>query len=186
MATNVYFVRHAHSTYTPDERKRPLSDRGYIDAKKVTELLADHPIEVIISSPYKRAFQTVEGLANRLGKEIKIVEEFKERTLSGEPVENFEAAIEKVWKEERFAFPGGESNLEAQAKGVRAFKQVLDEYAGKNIVIGTHGNIMVLIMKFFNPGFDVTFWKKLDMPDIYCLTFDNGKLAGHKRIWQRD
>lgn len=27
--TTLYFVRHAHSTYTPDEVERPLSEKGY-------------------------------------------------------------------------------------------------------------------------------------------------------------
>lgn len=39
MTTNLYFVRHAHSTYTPDEYGRPLSEQGVLDANKVTELL---------------------------------------------------------------------------------------------------------------------------------------------------
>lgn len=45
LMTNIYFVRHAHSTYTPDEMERPLSEKGYLDALRVTELL----IEEIIS-----------------------------------------------------------------------------------------------------------------------------------------
>lgn len=36
MGTNLYLVRHAHSVYTPDERNRPLSERGCLDAKKVS------------------------------------------------------------------------------------------------------------------------------------------------------
>lgn len=36
MTTNLYFVRHAHSTYTPDELGRPLSEKGIQDARMVT------------------------------------------------------------------------------------------------------------------------------------------------------
>ena len=39
MQTNLYFVRHAHSTYSSDELGRPLSERGLVDARKVTEIL---------------------------------------------------------------------------------------------------------------------------------------------------
>ncbi|MCC2441947.1 histidine phosphatase family protein, partial [Bacillus paranthracis] len=35
MLTNLYLVRHAHSTYTPEELKRPLSEKGLKDAYKV-------------------------------------------------------------------------------------------------------------------------------------------------------
>jgi 2,3-bisphosphoglycerate-dependent phosphoglycerate mutase len=61
MITNIYFVRHADSSYTPEELNRPLSEKGIKDAKKVTELLSHENITKVISSPYKRAIQTVEG-----------------------------------------------------------------------------------------------------------------------------
>lgn len=64
---NLYFVRHAHSVYSPDERNRPLSERGHQDAARVAELLEPEHIHVLISSPYKRAIQTIEGLAERIG-----------------------------------------------------------------------------------------------------------------------
>lgn len=28
--TTIYFVRHAHSTYTKEERERPLSEKGTV------------------------------------------------------------------------------------------------------------------------------------------------------------
>ncbi len=37
--TQIYFVRHAHSVYTPEERERPLSEKGRNDAQSVAELL---------------------------------------------------------------------------------------------------------------------------------------------------
>ncbi len=67
MLTNLYLVRHAHSIYTPDELERPLSERGFADAQTVTKLLKKENIEFVYSSPYKRAIQTIEGLANAKG-----------------------------------------------------------------------------------------------------------------------
>jgi 2,3-bisphosphoglycerate-dependent phosphoglycerate mutase len=59
----------------------------------------------------------------------------------------------------------------------------LTRYEGNNIVIGTHGNIMVLIMNYFDEKFGFEFWKELKMPDIYKLTFDKSKLKEVNRIW---
>jgi len=56
--TNLYLVRHAHSIYTPDERGRSLSKKGFLDANHITNLLENEDIHIAISSPYKRAFQT--------------------------------------------------------------------------------------------------------------------------------
>jgi 2,3-bisphosphoglycerate-dependent phosphoglycerate mutase len=179
MRTNLYFVRHAHSIYTPDELVRPLSEKGMQDARKVAELLKQEPIDRVLSSPYKRAVQTVEGITES---QIELVDDFRERTLSSGSVPDFAYAIQKVWQNEGFAWEGGESNLEAQARGVKKTLELLHTYAGENIAIGTHGNIMVLIMNHFDRAYDFQFWKTLAMPDIYKLSFDGSELIEAKRI----
>ncbi|BCD22745.1 hypothetical protein BC30090_1642 [Bacillus cereus] len=75
--TTIYFVRHAHSTYTKEERERPLSEKGQLDAENVTHLLKDRHIDVVISSPYKRAIQTVQGIANTYHVSIEIEEDLQ-------------------------------------------------------------------------------------------------------------
>ncbi|MBO1511228.1 histidine phosphatase family protein [Metabacillus bambusae] len=182
MLTNLYFVRHAHSTYTPDELGRPLSEKGFNDAEKITEILKKENIDIVISSPYKRAIQTVEGVAKIIGKEALIENGFRERNLSEKPVEDFYLAVTKVWEDFNFSWEGGESNISAQERGVKVTLQILEKYKGKNIVIGTHCNIMVLIMNYFNGKFGFEFWKELNMPDIYKLTFDKFKLKEVNRI----
>ncbi|WP_397540255.1 histidine phosphatase family protein [Rummeliibacillus pycnus] len=180
--TVIYFVRHAHSTYTPDEMGRPLSEQGLRDADMVTELLAKEAIDLVITSPYKRAIQTVEGVAKRIGSDVRIYPDFRERLLTIEPVESFEEAIYKVWTDPSFSFPGGESNIEAQKRGVEATLEVLEQYEGKRIVIGTHGNLMVLIMQYFDERFDFSFWQQLAMPDIYKMEFKRNNLKSVERL----
>lgn len=186
MRTNLYFVRHAHSIYTSEELTRPLSERGLSDAKKVNEILQKENIDHVISSPYKRALQTVEGIAKYIGEDILIEEDSKERVLSERSVDDFNHAITQVWEDFNFSFEGGESNIEAQKRGVKLTLQVLDRFRSKNIVIGTHGNIMVLIMNHFDKKYDFNFWKQLDMPDIYKMSFDETDLKEVSRLWDRD
>lgn len=181
--TNLYFVRHAHSAYTPDELGRPLSDRGLIDAKTVTELLKTEGIDYVYSSPYKRAIQTVEGVAKYIDREIEIENDYKERILSEKPVEDFTVAITKVWEDFDFHWKSGESNHVAQNRGVKVTLQLLEKHEGKNIVVGTHGNLMVLIMNYFDKKYDLDFWNKLEMPDVYKLSFNGKNLRDVQRIW---
>jgi 2,3-bisphosphoglycerate-dependent phosphoglycerate mutase len=185
LLTNLYFVRHAHSTYTPDELGRPLSEQGFMDADRITQLLGKENIDMVFASPYKRAIQTVGGIARFIHKEVIIESGFKERKLSEKPVEDFNFAVTKVWEVDTFSWEGGESNRIAQEWGVKATMHVLEEYEGKNIVIGTHGNIMVLIMNYFDKNFGFSFWKELDMPDLYKLTFDKMELKEVIRKWNR-
>jgi 2,3-bisphosphoglycerate-dependent phosphoglycerate mutase len=180
--TRLYFVRHAHSAYTPDERERPLSESGRADAEQVKKALESEGIGRVLSSPYKRAIETVEPLAASIGREILLIEGFRERQLSEGPVEDFAAAIAKVWDDEDYAFRGGESNREAKARGVNAALEVVKRYPGERIAIGTHGNLMVLVMNHFDSRYGVGFWRELAMPDIYCLRFDGMELAGVERV----
>ena len=186
MITNLYFVRHAHSKYTPEELRRPLSEKGLFDVEKINRLLIKEGIDYVISSPYLRAVQTVEGVAKIIEKEIIIEDAFKERQLSTIPVEDFQLAITKVWEVPSFSWEGGESNVLAQKRGVESTLKALERYEGKNIVIGTHGNIMVLIMNYFDNNYGFDFWKELNMPDIYKLTFDKLELKKVNRIWTKD
>ncbi|MES5947361.1 histidine phosphatase family protein [Bacillus cereus group sp. MG6] len=180
--TTIYFVRHAHSTYTKEERERPLSEKGHCDAENVTRLLKDGHIDVVISSPYKRAIQTVQGIANTYNVSVQIEEDLRERLLSSEPVEDFNDAIENVWEDWTFAYEGGESNDVAQKRAILCMQNILEKYKGKNIVIGTHGNIMVLLMNYFDSKYDFQFWKTIQMPDVYKLTFDNNRFISAERI----
>ncbi|AXI08726.1 histidine phosphatase family protein [Oceanobacillus zhaokaii] len=186
MQTNVYLVRHAHSTFTPDELGRPLSVQGLIDADRINSFLEKEDIDVVIASQYKRAVQTVEGIAQRIGKEVIIENGFKERKLAENPVDDFDSAISKVWQNPSFSWEGGESNIEAQKRGISATFKILNRYEGKNIAVGTHGNIMVLIMNYLDKKYDFHFWKSLDMPDIYKLTFNKAILHDVTRIWSRE
>ncbi|WP_409290363.1 histidine phosphatase family protein [Peribacillus sp. SCS-37] len=183
MNTDIYFVRHAHSIYTPDEINRPLSEKGRADAIRVEGLLSKRNITNVISSPYQRAIGTVQGVADEFELDIELREDLRERLLSTEPVDDFAEAMNKVWSNPSIALEGGESNKEAQARGVRAVKSILKTYPGQSIVLGTHGNIMVLIMNYFDTQYDFSFWKRLDMPDIYKMSFNGGTLASTERIW---
>ncbi|WP_238655511.1 histidine phosphatase family protein [Paenibacillus piscarius] len=184
MATTLYFVRHAHSTYSADEFNRPLSANGEADALRVTELLHHEQINILISSPYKRAIQTIEGLEKPLNTQIIIEDDFRERVLSAEPVPDFRHAVAKVWEDDSFAWPGGESNRVAQKRGVQALYRVLHQYQGNTIAVATHGNLMVLIMNALDMRYDYNFWKQLEMPDIYKLSFHEDQLMGVEHLWR--
>jgi broad specificity phosphatase PhoE len=77
-------VRHGHAGSRrrwdgPDDL-RPLSKRGWRQAKKLVPVLGDKPIERVLSSPYARCVQSVEPLAEALGLEVGTVDELAEGT----------------------------------------------------------------------------------------------------------
>lgn len=160
--TTIYFVRHALSAYSLDEYSWPLSVHGELDAVQLVELFHNIHIDQIISSPYKRAIQTIEPLEN-----------LKERVLAGIPVVDFEASMESLWRDEYFSFEGGESNVVAQKRAVEAIEPYLN---GQVLFIGTHGNIMTLLLNAFDSSNGIDYWRKLKMPDVVKCVLKNNNI----------
>ncbi|MCK0473284.1 histidine phosphatase family protein [Halalkalibacter sp. APA_J-10(15)] len=187
MNTTVYMIRHAKSPFVfGQERTRKLSFQGETDSKNVTNVMNNKEIDVIVSSPFTRAIQTIEGIANAKNIEIKVFEELKERQLKGSyklPEEEIQQAIKKSFEDFDFYLSGGESVRDVQNRALPIFKDLLHNYEGKTVVIGTHGNVMTIIMNYFNAGYGYDFWKRTSKPDIYELNFSGGKLQFVKRLW---
>lgn len=188
MKTTIYMVRHARSLYVPGrERTRGLSAEGRKAAARVADLLADIDVHVIASSPYARAVQTVRPLAERKGLEIAIYEELAERLIAGpdgrESWDDVKEAIRRSFADPDFALEGGETTRQARRRAVPVILGLLDEHRGRSIVIGTHGNIMTIILNHFDSRYGYAFWEASTQPDIYRLTFADDRLERVERIW---
>jgi 2,3-bisphosphoglycerate-dependent phosphoglycerate mutase len=182
IVTTLYLVRHAHASWTPDEG-RSLSAEGRAAASHVAALLRDEPIRAVYASTPRRAVQTVEPLAELLGLTVTTVKKLRERRLSGEPVDDHGAAVAWCWANPGAALPGGESNLEARRRGVAVIDELASRHAGEAVVVGTHGNLLALILQQFQPVVDYAFWSQLTMPDIYALTLRAGEPPVVTRLW---
>lgn len=186
MITEIYLVRHCHSEYSSpeDEETRGLSERGHKDAMTVGELLSHAGVQVVCSSPYTRAVQSVEGIAKLIGVSIELDERFRERDFAGlgYAVGDRLGAMVRGFSEPDFAFPGGESNRDVELRGIGAMHQVLRKYSGKKVAIGIHGGIMTLIMRHYDSRFDADFLRHLPKPDIYRLTFEHDRYIRTQKI----
>lgn len=178
-----YLVRHAHANWTPDEN-RPLSAQGLADAQRVADLLASCPIDAVYASPARRAWQTVELLAVRLGLPIHPIPDLRERELAGGPVDDFLAAVKAAWDNPTQAHPGGESNVVAQRRGVAVVLQLSAQHPDGHLVLGTHGNLLALVLQYFYPTMGYDFWQSLTMPDVYRLDLGLEGATSLERLWK--
>ncbi|MCT4781141.1 MULTISPECIES: histidine phosphatase family protein [Exiguobacterium] len=183
--TTIYLVRHAHSTYSAEEETRPLSERGMVDAKQLLSLFREIKIDDIYASPYQRAIETVQPLAEQRELTVHEAADFRERVLAPGRLDDFRHAVQFVWEHPTENPYGGESNEEAKQRIVQGIRQILTKHENETVVIGTHGNIMVLLMQFFDPAYDYDFWKTLKMPAVYRMVFKNGECHQIKEIAQR-
>ena len=130
------------------------------------------------------ARQTVSPLADRLGLPIHIEPDLRERKLDDGPtVNDFFAAVKQTWCGPLYAHPGGESNAAAQRRGVAVVHRLLEQYSGEHLVLSTHGNLLALVLQYFDPRITYAFWKTLTMPDVYELQMESGE-ASMTRLWQ--
>jgi 2,3-bisphosphoglycerate-dependent phosphoglycerate mutase len=188
ISTTIFMIRHAESPFIfGEERTRKLSKHGELDAEKVAKLMLSEKIDVIVSSPFARSIQTIEPIATTRNIKIELYEELKERMIKGNyklPWEEVEPAIKKSFEDKDYCLPGGETTRQAQERAVPIIKQLLKEYEGQSIVLGTHGNIMTIIMNYFDGKYGYDFWESTSKPDIYKLIFIDGELTDVKRTWE--
>ena len=91
----VYLVRHARAgnrdAWRDDDRHRPLSSRGHLQARLLVESLGDANFDRILSSPYVRCMETVTPLAGCRARPVEPVEELTE----GAPLEGALSLVRK-------------------------------------------------------------------------------------------
>ncbi|MCD4714437.1 MAG: phosphoglycerate mutase family protein [Clostridiales bacterium] len=182
--TYVYFIRHAEPDLTiHDDETRPLTKNGEESSIKLIDDFDGINIDVFLSSPYKRAIDTIKPLAENRNSTIQLAYEFRERKISDGWIENFSEFSRNQWKDFNFKLPNGESLKEVQLRNTIALANILDENSGKTIVIGTHGTSLSTIINKYDETFTYSEFEKIKnkMPWIVKMTFDKFKLISIER-----
>ncbi|MGG0459430.1 histidine phosphatase family protein [Bacillus mycoides] len=191
MNTYIYMVRHGESPKLEgDERTRGLTEKGNLDAHRVTKILKTEGINTFISSPYKRAMLTIEESANFYEKEILVYENLKECRFSSEDkiISDKEVypLVKKMFSNLDFALTEGESYADCQRRVVRVLKEILIDFQGHKIVVGTHGLVMTLMMNYFDNQHGLEFLMSTSKPDVYKLEFKEQQLINVERLWREE
>ncbi|MCM1145253.1 MAG: histidine phosphatase family protein [Blautia sp.] len=176
--TNVYFVRHATPNFgNHDDLTRELTTQGLEDRKLVTSFLWDKKIDIIFSSPYKRAIDTIKEFADSQGMEITLVDDFRERKIENTWIDDFNSFCKKQWEDFDFKLSNGESLREVQARNINALHQILETHMDKNIVIGSHGTALSTIIHYFDSSFGYNEFNQIKnlMPWIVKFSFEKDR-----------
>jgi len=154
---NLYVVRHGQTDWNVENRVQgkadiELNETGKLQANQTAKLLSDTKIDLIISSPLKRAVQTANIIC--LNRDIPITcdERISERDFG-----EFEGKIKEIFDFDIF-WDYNDSNIYLKAENIRDFfKRVyifLDDiklkYPDKNILVVTHGGVSLPINCYFN------------------------------------
>ena len=173
--THIYSVRHAEPNYeNHDDSLRELTPKGLEDRKLVTDFLSREGVDYVLSSPYKRAIDTVAHFAENYGHGIEPVEDFRERRVDSCWIEDFQGFTRKQWEDFDYKLSDGETLREVQERNIRALKGVLEKYQGKTVVVGSHGTALSTIVNYYRPYFGFEDFDRIRtlMPWIVHFSFE--------------
>lgn len=152
-SARVYLARHGQTAYNLERRFQghlpvPLDETGHEQARELAERAAEHGFAALWCSPLRRARETAEIVAARLGldllEEPRMMEtdagDWTDRLFVDVQAEDPERFAQFVAGDSRFAFPGGESFAHQEERVEAALKDI-EEGALPALVI-CHGMVI--------------------------------------------
>ncbi len=137
MAASVFLARHGQTAYNLEGRFQgqqpvPLDDVGRAQASDLAERAAAHGFSALWTSPLRRARETAEAVAGRLGltarEDARLMEtdagDWTDRSFADVRAQTPELFAAFVAGDPQFAFPGGESFAEQELRVAAALEEV--------------------------------------------------------------
>lgn len=161
--TTLYITRHGQTLWNIEERWQgwldsPLSSKGIEEAKKLGAYIKNLDIDIIYSSPLKRASDTSD-LINTT-KNIKVIlddrlkeiglGEWEGKTLEEIKLYDFEHYKNYTTKSSAYNKEGGESFFQVENRVAEFLNDILKNSGQENILIVTHGIIAMVILNYIS------------------------------------
>jgi broad specificity phosphatase PhoE len=136
-----------------------LTELGIEQARAAGEIIIERfRASRIIASPYARAYRTAEVIAEMIGLEVEIEPAIREQSFgvfAGQPYESLlsDAAYHEGprwnWRPQE-----GESLVDVFERAVPALERIARESAGRDVVIVSHGGVMLALCAFAGGGWE--------------------------------
>ena len=177
---NIYLVRHCAAD--GQEPEASLTDKGKQQAADLVAFFRYRKVDRIISSPFQRAIQTIQPLANERNIVIETNNQLSERILSTLNMPDWYEKLRVTYENFDLKNEGGESSREAVNRIIKVIDEVLKSDV-ENTIIVTHGGLLSLLLHHYDKNFGFEQWATLSNPDVYHLTSENQ--ITFERIWNK-
>ena len=177
---SLLLIRHCQASgQGPDST---LTEVGFMQAEALADFLSGRQVDMIASSAYTRARQSIEPFAATMRLTLHVDHHLNERTLSETPVNNWREVIRDSFADLDLRATGGESAREVLERAWAALNGLL--HGGYRLPLAvTHGNLMSLILNSLDPGFGYRGWESLSNPDVYLLQASANGQVTFERLW---
>ena len=151
MLTTIVLVRHGETDWNRDHRFQghadiPLNAAGLDQVRELGERLAGESFSIVYTSPLRRASESAELLAKRLGVEVRPSDALKEVDVgawSGLTVHEVEDRFPEGfarWVEWRCAgWSEGETYEQLSRRVVDGLREIAEKHGGERVLAVTHG-----------------------------------------------
>lgn len=152
----LYVVRHGEVDWNRENRvcgrtDRPLTEKGLGQAKALALSLEGKNIDIIISSPLKRAYETAMAVSRMYSVPIITDERLIEQDYGiFEGVDRQDEGFLSNKRMFAFKYPGGESMMQVAHRTYSLIEEVKEKYKGKNVLFACHGGVCRVINTYFS------------------------------------
>lgn len=159
--TEIHLVRHGQSLHNQQQRiagqlDSELTKLGFEDARAVARAIGRNDFDIVYCSDLLRARQTAETIIETL--QIACPVRFSRRLRELDYGQFTEKTVEETFRfmnykrTPRKRYPGGESFLDLQERVKPFIRQLLDEAAGKRVLVTAHAGSIRLIAMLLDPA----------------------------------
>ncbi|MCH5272815.1 MAG: histidine phosphatase family protein [Lachnospiraceae bacterium] len=172
-----YVARHGQTEWNAENKvcgitDIPLTEKGIAQADELAVQVKEKNIEIIISSPMKRAVATSRIISEKWHIPMMTDDRLVEQNYGVyEGVDRNDELFLANKKNFAYRYPDGESMMQVAARVYTFLNEIKKQYDGKNVLIISHGGVCRIIKTYFN---DMT------NEEFFRYTLQNCKLEEYK------
>ena len=188
MNKNIYLLRHAQSEYNEKgifqgRLDSDLTPLGFVQARLSAQEFLGKEIEVIYSSPQRRAYKTALTIADLLGLEVIVDERIREMSFGNYEGKKFwdlveeEGHIFRAWLSTPVRNPlPTQENMEDFSKRVKSFLEDVINGPYKNLLVVAHGGTLhAMVCLATGLGLENLWNIHMDNTGFTLLSYNSGR-----------
>jgi broad specificity phosphatase PhoE len=154
VATSIYLIRHAETTWNAERRMQgrldaPLSERGVHQLAALARAMRSVPLTAAYASPLGRAVRTARAVAEPHGVPVRTLDALSEMDQGGwesklmDEIEAHDGPLLRAWWDtpDAVRMPDGESLQDVQARALHALGEIVARHPGQHVSVVAHGGV---------------------------------------------